>query len=120
MKGRALRMRSILISVIWFLFPLVMIGCSGLGISQQPRLEISESANLFVIRPQGLFFAPMALTLSERGDGVVAVHPAGGATPAHLLSDSVSDSGLAQLDESLLPFLFPSCAVSFQPVRGSR
>jgi hypothetical protein len=104
-------MRSILLSVIWLLFPFVMVGCAGWVVPQQSRLEIPESAGFFIVHPQGLFFTPMALTLKEGMDGVVSVHAADGAASVHLFSDPVSGPELAQLNSALLPFLFPSCDV---------
>lgn len=52
-------MRSIFLSLFGLLVPWVLIGCAELGVPQQPRLEIAESARIFVVHPQGLFFAPM-------------------------------------------------------------
>lgn len=104
-------MRSIFIYVTWFLFPFIVVGCAGWRVPQQPRLEIPESARLFIVHPQGLFFAPMTLTLKAGAGGVVTVYAAAGAAAVHQFSDPVSDPGLAQLNEALFPFLFPSCEV---------
>lgn len=105
-------MRSIFLSVTWFLFSFVMVGCTGWAVPQQPGLKIPESAGFFIVHPQGLFFTPMTLTLKEGTDGVMTVHAAAGAAAVHLFSDPGSDPGLIQLNEALLPFLFPSCDVS--------
>ena len=104
-------MRPILISVICFLFPFAMTGCVGRAVPQPPGLEIPASPGFFVVHPQGLFFVPMALALKEGADGVVTVQAATGPASLPPFSDPVSDSGLAQLNGALLPFLFPSCDV---------
>lgn len=110
MKGRALRVRSILLSVTCFMLAILTGGCAGWAVPQQSRLETPESAWFFIVHPQGLFFASRTFTLKERADGTLTIRA--DAASVHLFSDPVSDPGLAQLNAALLPFLFPSCDAS--------
>jgi hypothetical protein len=113
MKGRAIRMRSVVLAVVGFLFPLAILGCAGVGASQQPRLEIPESAGRLMVRPQGLFFSPHLVTLDRRADGSVTVHALSGSTSRPglrwLNQGALTEDDLAQLNDALIPFLVPAC-----------
>jgi len=91
----------------------LLVGCAGLGASQQSRLERGESARIVMVRPQGLFFASHVVRLDQRPDGVITVHS--GPSPSVTISTQalsnrlLSDGSPVRLNEALVPFLFPSC-----------
>lgn len=92
-------------------FTLLMVGCTWLRVPQQPRPEITESARMLVVRPQGLFVAPQRMMVNQLADGAVTVRAVARTTTSLAAS---FDATLSQLDDAILPFLFPACQIPIE------
>jgi hypothetical protein len=102
-------------SLALLLLACTIAGCAGMGVPQQPRLEIGESAGLLQIQAPGTFFTSRLLSLEQERDGVVTVHSvshSSSAPPTLPAPQSLAEDALAQVNEALLPFLVPACDAS--------
>lgn len=106
-----------IICIVLGLFGLTSIGCAGLGVSQQSRLEIAEPARSLIVRPQGLFFSPPRVTLTRGADGSLGVRTLSATTGKWAHEPPTSDTALSQLHDALLPFLVPACEAAPLPSR---
>jgi hypothetical protein len=86
-------------------------GCAGMDWPQQVRLERGESPGLLRIQTRETFFASRFFTLHQEG-GAVTVHAisrSGSGASGVPLNDFLTDEALAHVNETLIPFLVPSC-----------
>jgi hypothetical protein len=109
-KGRAVLLPRTIICIVSWVLGLLLAGCSGWGIAQQPRLQIAEPAKGLIIRSHGLYMASPRLALTQQVNGAVAVRafPPSPEKWTHQ-TPAPDDAVLDHVHDALLPFLVPSC-----------
>jgi hypothetical protein len=107
-KGRVVKLRTTIIGIVSGFFGLVLTGCAGLALPQQPRLEIAKAAGSVMVSPHGPFFSPQHVTLARAADGTLRVHSPSAEKWAHQ-NAAPDDAVLDHLHGALLPFLVPAC-----------
>jgi hypothetical protein len=92
----------------------LLVGCAGLDVPQQPRFQIAEGGARVIVRSHSSFLSPSRLMLARGSDGIIGVR-ARSDTPGKWANHDLSakEAVLAQLHDTLLAFLAPSCEVPF-------
>ena len=107
---RLVAMLRIIIYMVSWILGVLTVGCSGLGLSQQSRLEIPEPVVSMIVRPQGPFFSSSPVVFTHGADGALSLHGFPTVVEKWAYENyAPDDTVLADLHDALLPFLVPSC-----------
>jgi hypothetical protein len=117
MENRAIPMRHTIyrgvLGTVLGIVGVLLGSCAGLGVPQQPRLQVPESS--LAVSPHSTLLPSSVTTLNRRSDGALLLgRPSSNAVEKWAHDNQPPDSAgtLVQLHDALLPFLAPACEIT--------